>query len=676
MAATPTPLGTPANFPDTPTVNQIFTDMGLQWKWDGTKWEAGAIVGFASIVNPVNGANNYAPLDSGALTGTYTLNGQPIATGGPFAATASPIFTGVPTAPTAAPGNSTAQLATTNFVTSAINALNLGTTYAPYTNPAGGVRNYAPIASPQFTGVPLVPTATAGTATLQAASTAFVTSAIGALSIVSSFNGRNGAVTLTGSDITNIGGVLDASPTGGPYGRYQQGWLNLATYFAPYVNPGAGQNNYAALASPVFSGTPSLPTGTVAVTQTAGNNSAAVATTAFVTAAVANSVTSWNGRIGAVNLTLGDVTGVGGAPISNPSFQGNVGVAGTLTVGGAAQFNSNINCNGGFTAVNINATNAVAGGAVYVDGTYGFAASAYLMAIDGSNNRYIQWAGGWVDYWIASNGTRQWTNSSGSWIFILDGSGNLNISGSLGVPGNGTISGTIYTNGINNGGATTLNGNVQCNNALTISGPTYPNGGINTNGAGITAGPIYCNVMVAAGATTIGANVDTNGAVYVGGGANGYYLFRDGGNSRWINWFPNWYQFWENGTGYIRHFNPNQQIAFLNPNGRWGAYGYDVISDQRGKHAIARDERGLDVIRQLQPKTFTRDWAPLAIEGKPVPSPKQELGFIAQDILPVLKEAVTEWLDPDKTTIKYAVDPMAILAALVNAVQELDKKVH
>ncbi len=41
----------------------------------------------------------------------------------------------------------------------------------------------------------------------------------------------------------------------------------------------------ADLASPTFTGTPTLPTGTVAVTQTAGDNTTAVATTAFVTAA-------------------------------------------------------------------------------------------------------------------------------------------------------------------------------------------------------------------------------------------------------------------------------------------------------------------------------------------------------------------------------------------------------
>jgi hypothetical protein len=44
----------------------------------------------------------------------------------------------------------------------------------------------------------------------------------------------------------------------------------------------------APLASPTFTGTPSLPTGTTAVTQTLGNNTTAVATTAFIQTALAN----------------------------------------------------------------------------------------------------------------------------------------------------------------------------------------------------------------------------------------------------------------------------------------------------------------------------------------------------------------------------------------------------
>jgi len=42
----------------------------------------------------------------------------------------------------------------------------------------------------------------------------------------------------------------------------------------------------ADLASPTFTGTPALPTGTTAVTQSAGNNTTAIATTAFVQAAL------------------------------------------------------------------------------------------------------------------------------------------------------------------------------------------------------------------------------------------------------------------------------------------------------------------------------------------------------------------------------------------------------
>lgn len=47
------------------------------------------------------------------------------------------------------------------------------------------------------------------------------------------------------------------------------------------------QQGFAPLASPTFTGNPTLPTGTIAVTQTPGNSSTAVATTAFVTTSFA-----------------------------------------------------------------------------------------------------------------------------------------------------------------------------------------------------------------------------------------------------------------------------------------------------------------------------------------------------------------------------------------------------
>jgi hypothetical protein len=69
--------------------------------------------------------------------------------------------------------------------------------------------------------------------------------------------------------------VIDGTATVGTSLRYAR---------QDHVHP--TDTTRAPLASPAFTGTPSLPTGTTAVTQTAGNNTTAVATTAFVTAAV------------------------------------------------------------------------------------------------------------------------------------------------------------------------------------------------------------------------------------------------------------------------------------------------------------------------------------------------------------------------------------------------------
>jgi hypothetical protein len=668
--------GAPANFPDSPSVGEIFTDQGLDWQWDGVKWLAGALAGFAPVLNPAGGANNYAPMDSGALTGTYTLNGVAITTGGPYASLSSPIFVGVPTAPTANPGDSSAQIATTSFVTNAIAALNVSTTYAPIVNPSGGVNNYAPIANPQFTGVPIAPTASAGTSTLQIATTAFVTNAIHALSIVSSFNGRTGAVTMVASDVTGVGGVLDASPTGGPYGRYQQGWLNLATYFAPYVNPGAGQNNYAALASPTFTGTPTLPTGTIAVTQAAGTNNTTVATTAFVQAKFATGVTSWNGRTGAVTLTLSDVTGVGGAPISNPSFQGNVSATGGF-YGAAVQSTGNITSTGGtVVGVNVQATSSViSDGGVYAGWAIN-SSNPLIMFIDSNDNRWISWASGWGEYWLASNGEHVWNNPSQA-IMVLDGSGNLSISGSASMPGNCTVSGALITNNITCNVTLTV-GNVNVTNEVTVGGPLYADGGIQTNGAGITCGVIYPSLVSAAGgASQVGTNLVTNGNVYIGGSSSGYVLQVDGSGNRNLIWDSNigWYDQWAAASGIRYYISGDAANAWQDGGGDWHAHSFNVISDQRSKYGIKRDERGLEVIRKLLPKTFTRNAQPPKQKGPQIPAPRQQLGFVAQDILAVLPEAVKETQALDTNKI-YGIDPVAILAALVNAVQELDRKVN
>jgi hypothetical protein len=88
-------------------------------------------------------------------------------------------LTGIPTAPTATAGTDTTQIATTEFTTSAVAALNDTVTTA--------IALRANIANPTFTGVPVAPTASSGTANTQIATTAFVqtevSSAVGAINL-------------------------------------------------------------------------------------------------------------------------------------------------------------------------------------------------------------------------------------------------------------------------------------------------------------------------------------------------------------------------------------------------------------------------------------------------------------------------------------------------------------
>lgn len=111
---------------------------------------------------------------------------------------------------------------------------------------------------------------------------------------------------------------------------------NSTTALATTAFVTTADNLKANLASPTFTGTPTLPTGTIAVTQAAGNSTTAVATTAFVTTAD--------------NLK---------APLASPVFTGDVNVStGNLlvsTIGKGLQVKTG--------------TNAKIGTAVLVGGT-------------------------------------------------------------------------------------------------------------------------------------------------------------------------------------------------------------------------------------------------------------------------------------------------------------------
>ncbi len=134
----------------------------------------------------------------------------------------------------------------------------------------------APLASPALTGNPTAPTQTAGNNSTRVATTAFVQAAVSAL-----VNAAPGA-------LDTLKELADAI---GDDANYAATMTSLLAAKAP-------------LASPAFSGTPSLPTGTTGVTQANGDSSTKLATTAFVQTGKTKSV---NSQVGTTyTLVIGD----------------------------------------------------------------------------------------------------------------------------------------------------------------------------------------------------------------------------------------------------------------------------------------------------------------------------------------------------------------------------------
>jgi len=216
---------------------------------------------------------------------------------------ASPTLTGTPAAPTAVPGTTTTQIATTQFVASAIT--NVASSTTPVMNGSAAIgtaatfaradhvhpsdTSRAPLSSPIFSGTPAAPTAIAGTSTTQIATTQFVVTAI------------TSAASLTTPMMNGTAAV------------------GLATTYARADHVHPSDTSRAPLNSPTFTGAPAAPTAAP------GTNTAQIATTQFVTTAIMASVTgvsSFNTRTGAITLESAEITSVGGALLVSPIFTG------------------------------------------------------------------------------------------------------------------------------------------------------------------------------------------------------------------------------------------------------------------------------------------------------------------------------------------------------------------
>jgi hypothetical protein len=246
----------------------------------------------------------------------------------------SPQFGGMPLAPTPEPAACGNQIATAQFVKTAINEFfNLADFVDSFNGRTGAVTliaadvtaltlPYAPIDSPNFTGYATSLTPPAGSATGQIATTAFVMNAVAdSVTGVATWNTRSGNVVLLAADLTAAGGALLNSPafTGTPTALTPppgDNSLRLAT--TAYVEA-AGVGNFAPINSPAFTGVPTGPTAAV------GTDTNQLATTAFVLnqiTAIDSGVVSFNGRTGVVTLLANDISAAGGATLVSPVFTG------------------------------------------------------------------------------------------------------------------------------------------------------------------------------------------------------------------------------------------------------------------------------------------------------------------------------------------------------------------
>ena len=191
--------------------------------------------------------------------------------------------------------------------------------------------------SPTFTGTIVLPTGstattpTAGNNTTAIATTEFVTSAIGVATIADATTTTKGKLKLAGdlsgtADLPIIADnkvvtskILDANVTYAKIQNVTSGkLLGRTTSGTGTVEEIAttGTGTAVLSVSPTFTGTPTLPTGTIGVTQSPGNSSTAIATTAFVSAAIVSSTIPDATTIAKGKIQLaGDLTGTASEPI-------------------------------------------------------------------------------------------------------------------------------------------------------------------------------------------------------------------------------------------------------------------------------------------------------------------------------------------------------------------------
>lgn len=192
------------------------------------------------------------------------------------------------------------------------------------------------------------------------------------------------------------------------------GLLTSATAASTYQTQ-AGMSSYATLSSPTFSGTPSLPTGTTAVTQSAGDNSTKLATTAFVSAAVPAFATNAQIVTG-TSTTTTLAPGNAGFFLANPKLRSLAAINNTAISGSGV-----VTANSGYTFIREAYLTALSVGrasyGIGIAGTAGFGGStSNLNQINFSNK---VWMSGYTN--TGSSGTPSYLGDSNTIVRVTLG---------------------------------------------------------------------------------------------------------------------------------------------------------------------------------------------------------------------------------------------------------------
>jgi hypothetical protein len=273
-------------------------------------------------------------------------------------------------------------------------------------------------------------------------------------SLPTSVSANTASITTNILDITSLATSLNTATS------------SITTNTSDIATLNTSLSNKANLNSPSFTGTPSLPTGTTGITQTTGDNSTKLATTAFVAASITASSAGLS-TIGAISGT----SNAKGATISGtteliltPADAANGGILtnGAQSIAGYKTFESNINVKGAINIAGFAAINSAGGGPTWQGVGIGTGKGGTGLTSSGASGNVLTSNG---SFWISAppaavnagtlTGTTLASNITSSSLT------------SVGTITSGTWSGT--TIGSNVGGAGTVNGLLKANGSGVVS---------------------------------------------------------------------------------------------------------------------------------------------------------------------------------------------------------------